>query len=130
MKKIFAFLGLIMMLGACSAGASKEAGFVGKTYQLQDAWNNAKITLGFAAEEPRFFGSVVNNYFGFYKTDGNKLSFGDAGSTMMMGPRDEMEAERNYFQLLPKISAYRFEGTDLILLTSDGSEYRFKEIAE
>ena len=110
MKKIFAVLNLLLLLGACSTGAEENAGFVGKNYQMQDAWNNTVITLGFAADEPRFYGSVVNNYFGNYQTDGNKITFGDAGSTMMMGPREEMEAERNYLQVLPQISSYRMDG--------------------
>ena len=130
MKKIFAVLNLLLLLGACSTGAEENAGFVGKNYQMQDAWNNTVITLGFAADEPRFYGSVVNNYFGNYQTDGNKITFGDAGSTMMMGPREEMEAERNYLQVLPQISSYRMDGTDLILSASDGKEYRFKEISK
>ena len=46
----------------------------------------------------------------------------------MMGPAEEMEAERLYLELLPKISTYRMDGTDLILLTADGAEYRFKEV--
>ena len=128
MKKILAFFSLIFLLGACSAESSQEAGFIGKNYQMQNAWNNAQITLGFDASEPRFFGSVVNNYFGFYKLNGNKLSFEDAGVTLMMGPAEEMEAERLYLELLPKISTYRMDGTDLILLTADGAEYRFKEV--
>ena len=128
MKKILAFFSLIFLLGACSAGSSQEAVFIGKNYQMQNAWNNAQITLGFDASEPRFFGSVVNNYFGFYKLNGNKLSFEDAGVTLMMGPAEEMEAERLYLELLPKISTYRMDGTDLILLTADGAEYRFKEV--
>lgn len=129
MRKIFAVLNLLMLLGACSAGTEENAGFIGKNYQMQNAWNNAVITLGFAADEPRFYGEVVNNYFGFYKVRGDKLSLGETGVTMMMGPREEMEAESKYLQILPQISSYRIDGTDLILLTSGGKEYRFKEIS-
>ncbi len=124
MKKLFAFLGLALM----AAGCSRQPEFQGKSYQLQEAQNNATVILEFAADEPRYYGAVVNRYFGTYELDGNKIKFGPAGVTMMMGPEDQMEAEYNYLQILPRIISYKMDGTNLVLITNNGQELGFKEV--
>lgn len=123
MKKILA-VGLALLAAACS----REPAFVGKAYQMMEAQNNAEIILEFAKDEPRFYGSVVNRYFGNYETDGSKIKFGAAGSTMMMGPEELMEAEYNYLQILPRVESYKMEGSNLVLITGNGQEIGFKEI--
>lgn len=124
MKKLLAFLGLVLMV----AGCSRQPSFQGKTYQMQNAQNDAEIILEFAADEPRYFGSVVNRYFGTYELDGSKIKFGPAGATMMMGPEELMEAEYNYLQILPRVVSYKMDGTSLVLVTNNGQELGFKEI--
>ncbi len=123
MKKIAA-LGLALAISACS----DRPEFAGKTYQLLEAQNGAEIILEFAKDEPRFSGSVVNRYFGDYQLDGSKIKFGPAGSTMMMGPEDQMEAEYNYLQILPRIKSYKMDGSNLVLITDNGQELGFKQI--
>ena len=110
------------------SGCSGQPAFKGKSYQLLEAQNNAKVILEFAQDENRYFGSIVNRYFGTYELDGNKIKFGPAGVTMMMGPEDQMEAEQNYLQILPRIVSYKMSGSNLVLVTNNGQELGFKEI--
>ena len=122
--KVFAFF---LLLNACSS--SPEQSFKGKEYQLMQAQNDVKVTLAFDTEGANFFGRVVNNYFGTYDVDGSKITLNLGGSTMMMGPEEETEAEQNFFQILPKVKSYKFSENTLILITDNGQELAFKEIA-
>ena len=125
MKKLFFVFGLLLILSACS----KEPSFVGKSYQLQNAQNGVKVTLGFDRNEPRYYGAVVNRYFGNYELDGSKIKFAPAGVTMMMGPEAEMEAEHNFLGILPHVVSYKMVGNNLVLITDNGQELGFKEIS-
>lgn len=126
MKKFAWVLLVLLSLGACSS--ESEQSFKGKEYKLLQAQNGANITIGFAPQENRYFGKVVNNYFGAYELDGDKIKFGPAGSTMMMGPQSEMEAEANFLQILPRITSWHFVNKNLVLVTDNGQELGFEEI--
>lgn len=127
MKRFLSLAFALLMLGACSKAENNS--FIDKEYQLKNAANNAEITLGFEGKDSRFFGkSAVNRYFGSYKLEGELLSFSPAGSTMMMGPRELMEAEQNYLQELSKIKSFKLDGKMLILYTSDNKELVFEQI--
>lgn len=94
MKKIVYVLSLLFMITACNGDNTT---FENNAYKLRNAKNGAEITLGFDGKDKRFFGrSAINRYFGTYKTEGDKLTFGPAGSTMMAGPGHLMAAEREY----------------------------------
>ncbi len=125
MKKVLAMF-LLFGLWACSS--QPEYSFKGKEYKLLQAQNDALITLGFAPEENRYFGKIVNNYFGTYEQDGEKITFPPAASTMMMGPQDMMEAEANFLQILPRIKSWKVEDNTLVLITDNGQELGFEEI--
>ncbi len=125
MKKVLAMF-LLFGLWACSL--QPEYSFKGKEYKLLQAQNDALITLGFAPEENRYFGKIVNNYFGTYEQDGEKITFSPAASTMMMGPQDMMEAEANFLQILPRIKSWKVEDNTLVLITDNGQELGFEEI--
>lgn len=89
--------------------------------------NGAEITLGFDGKDKRFFGrSAINRYFGTYKTEGDRLTFGPAGSTMMAGPGHLMAAEREYMQFLPQVATYRLDGNRLILSKANGESMVFE----
>lgn len=128
MKKYFAACLMLLAVAACSS--KPEQSFKGKEYQLLQAQNDAVITLAFDDQELRYFGKIVNNYFGSYELDGKKIKFGPAASTMMMGPEDLMEAEQNFLQILPKIVSYHFVDDNLVLVTDNGQELAFKYLGE
>ena len=97
MSKLFSLILGTLLFAACTAETPDS--FVGKEYKLQNAPANAEITLGFDGKENRFFGkSAINNYFGSYTLDGDKITFGPAGATMMAGPQELMTAEQEYLQ--------------------------------
>lgn len=122
MKQIMACVGLLLMLCGCFS----EPTLQGKNFELQNA-GAAKITLGFAKDEPRFYGAVVNRYFGNYKIEGNKIEFSPVGSTMMMGPEVEMKAEQEWLQMLPEVVEYKLDGNILMLKTKTSKEFKLKE---
>lgn len=128
MKNIFKLFTILLFAVSCSS--QPEPSFKGKNYQLLQPQNDVNVTLGFDKEQNKFYGKVVNNFFGSYKIDGQKINFGPVGSTMMMGTPDEMEAEMNFLQILPKIESYAFSGTSLILKTNNGQELGFREIGD
>ena len=123
MRKILCTLLTIIAITACS----KES-FKGKEYKLNNAENNAEIMIGFDEEKDRFFGSVVNRYMGAYKIDGNKISFGNAASTMMMGPQDLMQTEANYLKELAQVKSFTLKGEALTLELEDGKKLSYTEI--
>ena len=127
MKKLFAFL-TACLLSACSSSTDQ---LDNRTYRLQNAMNDAQITISFSPAELRYAGkSAVNRYFGTYKADGGKLTLGPAGVTMMMGPEPLMQAEQNYLQSLAKVVSFERQGDELTLTTSDGQKLVFRQTAE
>lgn len=125
MKKITAAALAVSILGACQ---TESATFKGKNYQLEAEDNVIAISLNFDSVGENYSGKVVNNYFGSYSTgENNAIFFGPAGATMMMGAREEMEAEGHYFQLLPQVSKFSLEGDTLTLYTTNGEKLVFKE---
>lgn len=127
MKKLFAFL-TACLLSACSSSTDQ---LDNRTYRLQNAMNDAQITISFNPAELRYAGkAAVNRYFGTYKADGGKLTLGPAGVTMMMGPEPLMQAEQNYLQSLAKVVSFERKGDELTLTTSDGQKLMFRQTAE
>ncbi len=125
MKKLLSLFAALFMLSGCFE--TSENTFKGKEYRLVSSPENMEITIGFAADENRFFGKALNNYMGSYQTDGNELVFSQAASTMMAGPQEMMKAESDYLAAFPKINAFELNGKKLILKTSDGKELVFEE---
>ena len=126
MKKIVYVLSLLFILSACG---NDNTTFVDNAYKLRNAKNGAEITLGFDGKENRYFGrAAINRYFGTYKTEGNKLNLGMAGSTMMAGPEPLMAAESEYLQFLPQIVTYRLDGNLLILSKANGESLIFERV--
>ncbi len=121
MKKGWALLGL-MLLAACGGSADFKAG----SYKLVDSLNNVPTTLTFDANG-HVNGKVVNYLMGSYKLSAkNNIKFGDMATTMMMGPADEMEAESDFLQILPRVKSYKMDGENLILVTDNGGELVFE----
>jgi heat shock protein HslJ len=131
-------IGIMMaaaLCGCCSKGvaptaapaaeeSAAEAILSGK-YETKAA-NGTKITLELDAGKNGYSGRVVNNYSGNYKTDGNRIAFGPAAATMMMGLPGPMEAERAYFKFLDKAAEYGTSSGVLMLIAIDGEKMEFE----
>ncbi|MFI3242290.1 MAG: META domain-containing protein [Alphaproteobacteria bacterium] len=118
----------IILLSLIFTSCSKQEELSSKTYTLTNPKQNTTITLGFNTKENRFFGKIINNFFGTYNIDGKKITFSPAGTTMMMGPQEAMEAEQDFLKTLPNISSYKIQDKTLTLNTSKGDKLIFTEI--
>ena len=121
MKKLFSILAGICLFVGCS-NAGEQISLAGKKFVMQNSEAGTTITLEFADSGNDYYGQVVNNYFGSYK-----ITFSAGGTTMMMGPREEMEAEGRYFADLDKVRNFTLQNDVLNLTTSDGKVLEFKE---
>ena len=126
MKKILSLLAGICLLAGCSS-AGEQISLAGKKFVLQNSEADTTVTLEFADSGNDYYGQVVNNYFGSYKIFNDKITFSAGGTTMMMGPREEMEAEGRYFADLDKVRNFTLQNDVLNLTTSDGKVLEFKE---
>ena len=122
---------LIMLLGICfltgCSNTVEQISLAGKKFVMQNSEAGTTITLEFADSGNDYYGQVVNNYFGSYKIFNDKITFSAGGTTMMMGPREEMEAEGRYFADLDKVRNFTLQNDILTLITSDGKALTFEE---
>lgn len=126
MKKIVYVLCSLFMLAACDGGNTT---IEGHKYKLRNGEPSAEITINFDGNENRFYGlSAINRYFGSYKTDGDKITLGAVGSTMMAGPEKLMAAERNYLHFLSEVKTYRLDGNRLVLSKANGESLVFEKV--
>ncbi|MEZ4771013.1 MAG: META domain-containing protein [Caldilineales bacterium] len=61
-----------------------------------------------------------NNYFGSYTLDGDSLTFGPMGATMMACPEPQSMQEQAYLAGLENVASYAIVGNQLHLLNADG----------
>ena len=122
MKKIFMALGMMFLI-SCNQPEVKLAG----EYKLIDAPFDAEITLSF--DDKNFAGlAAVNRYFGSFEQKQNDIKFNVAGTTMMMGPENLMQAEQTYIKNLSLVKSFVLKNNTLVLKITDGTELRFKKI--
>lgn len=126
MKKLLSLLLGICFLAGCS-NAGEQISLSGKKFVMQNSEAGTTVTLEFSDNGNDYYGQVVNNYFGSYKIFNDKITFSAGGTTMMMGPREEMEAEGRYFADLDKVKSFTLQNDVLTLTTSDGKVLEFKE---
>lgn len=124
--KPFALAAGILALAAC--GESKPNPELLKGANFVAAGNGADITLSFATDEMRVNGRVVNIYNGGYEVNGDQIKFGPFASTMMMGPRDAMQTEQDYFQFMATVDTYSLTDGRLTLKNADGKEIVFQQV--
>lgn len=118
MKKLV--LGVLMFLAACTG--EQTPAFKTGSYKLVDSLNNVPTTITFNSDG-KVSGKVVNNMMGSYTLgNNNSINISPMATTMMMGPEEAMEAERNFLQILPKIKSYKTQGEYLVLVTDNGGE--------
>lgn len=122
---------LMMLLGICfltgCSNTVEQISLAGKKFVMQNSEAGTTVTLEFADSGNDYYGQVVNNYFGNYKIFNDRITFSAGGTTMMMGPREEMEAEGRYFADLDKVRNFTLQNDILTLITSDGKALTFEE---
>ena len=121
MKKIFCAITFFLI--ACNSPESFKVG----TYKMLNSPNEAPITLSFNADGT-INAKVVNIIMGNYKVENNNLIIIPGGSTMMMGPEKEMEAEQYFLQVLLDVQSYKIIDNHLELFTSDNKQLIFELI--
>ena len=98
MKKIL--IAALLLLGACS----QDNAMTLKTgsYKLKNSMHNVPTILTLS-KDGKLNAKVVNVIMGEYTTSQDNITITPGGTTMMMGPQEEMEAEQNFIQALPLI---------------------------
>ena len=103
------------------------ADLYGREFILENKYTNIGITIGF--DTNRIYGfSGVNRYFaGYTLTNGNSIAIGALGSTMMAGPEENMNSERDFTALLSEASNITLSITNLEITTKSGEKLIFKD---
>ena len=125
MKKILFML--MFLLAACSQNNSDTLKI--GSYKMLNSMHDVPVILSFS-EDGSLNGKVVNIIMGQYELKGNNIVISPTGTTMMMGPQQEMEAEQNFIQALLLVKSYKMQGNNLILEMENGSEMGFEPYVE
>ena len=123
-KSLFA---LLLLLAACGKPAEPVA-LNGRNFTAT-APNGTVVTIGFDQTENRAFGRVVNRFTASYEVEGDKIKFGPAAATMMIGLPEPMLAERKFHEFLEKVSSFSLKDDVLTLTASDGETMTFTATA-
>lgn len=92
----------------------EQSGIEGKAWRAGDA----VLTL----EHGRVSGTGgVNRVMGEYRLEGTTLVFGPLATTMMAGPPERMEQERQLLALLARVGRWALDEGELVLLEPEGS---------
>ena len=119
--------------GELARFAAVDQGLAGTTWEVV-AYNNGKeavvsvinstqITADFDADGQITGTAGCNNYFASYETDGERISIGQAGATLMVcnEPAGIMEQEQLYLAALETAARYRIDGDTMEMRTADGA---------
>ena len=110
-KLIFSSVLLSLFLLGCKA-VNMEEMLNKKEYKLA---SNPKITIGF--DNGSVFGSSgVNRYIGSYTIKDGSITFSNLGSTMMMGPQEDMDNETKYLAGLKESLAVKFDKENNLII--------------
>ena len=130
MRKQIMITAVCVMLGACGGAVSDgyDGHLGGKEFSTRQS--GVKITLNFAADQPRAYGKIVNNYNSQYQVNGDSIVFQSVMSTKMMGLGDSMRVEDEYFKFLTDGNAktYNISGRTLTLKNAEGKEMKFERV--
>ena len=98
-----------------------------REFILENKYPNIGITLAFDTNKIYGF-SGVNRYFaGYTLTNENMISISPIGSTMMAGPEENMNAERDFTSLLPEASNITLSVNTLEITTKSGEKLIFRD---
>ncbi len=115
-KLILSAVLLSLFIFGCKAGNMEEV-INKKEYRLA---TNPKITIGF--DNGSVFGSSgVNSYTGSYSIKNGSITFGNMGSTMMMGLEEDMDNETKYLSSLKESLPVKLDKDNNLLI----GEYLF-----
>ena len=128
-------IGITMLGAGCVGEPVTNAPFEATTWVLvsygdpsdpQAALEDVEVTAVFSRESEADPGELngfagCNNYFGSFETDGNDLSIGDLGSTMMACEEAIMDQEAQYLSALEAANSYTIEG-DCLEISYDSAE--------
>ncbi len=116
-------------------GGAMEPNLEGTHWQLVSL-NEKELIAGTSIsgqfQEGQFAGKAgCNNYFTAFETEGGKLSFGTAGSTMMFcaEPEGVMDQESEYLSTLDSVASYRLEADKLEMMDAGGEVLLIFEVA-
>ena len=121
MKKIL--FAIMFLLSACSQNNSDT--FKVGSYKMLNSMHNVPVMLSFA-EDGSLNAKVVNIIMGQYELNGNNLIIIPSGTTMMMGPKKDMETEQNFIQSLLMVKSYKMQENNLVLEMENGSSMIFE----
>lgn len=95
-------------------------------YVYVDNGIKTDITLTFS-NDGRIFGFAgVNRYFAGYKLENDdQLILSPIGSTMMAGPLEKMDLEKNYFDLLKEANKVKICKNQITLMTNNNQMLKF-----
>lgn len=138
MKKVLLILALSGFIISCSTNKPMETRsdsmiveviqkeLIGTTWKLSQYFLDGKlkdVTISSKADlrfqDEKFYGDgSVNRFFGSYALNNNKISIGRIGTTLMMGPKDDMQQEYAFTTLLEKVTSYEIVGEKLKLFSN------------
>lgn len=105
-----------------------ESELIGKSFTLYNMFADYNINISFYDANNQVFGFAgVNTYRTSYSKNGGEVKFSGIIRTKMSGPKDIMDAENNYVKYLENTKYMFLKDNDLIIITSDSTELKFKE---
>ncbi|HEY6630511.1 MAG TPA: META domain-containing protein, partial [Rhizobiaceae bacterium] len=85
--------------------------------------DDAQSTFTVAPDGKVTGGGGCNRFFARAKVEGDRISIGKAGATMMACPEALMDQERKFFAALEKAATYRLDGDGkLFLVDANGAD--------
>ena len=105
---------------------------LGKEFALTNMYEGKTVTIAFSATNMLGGKAVINNYFGGFTLEGDKIKLSPMGSTKMAGPEEDMKAEMEYLQILNGADTIALNGDVLTITTTSGTNliYTFTQNVE
>ena len=105
-----------------------ESELKGKSFTLYNMFADYNINISFYDANNQVFGFAgVNTYRTSYSKNGDEVKFSGITRTKMSGPKDIMDAENNFVRYLESTKHMFLKDNNLIILTSDFTELKFRE---
>jgi putative lipoprotein len=117
---------IALALGACASEPEviETNTLVGTEWRAEDieqrgVVDRVQTTLRFETDDRVAGNGGCNRYFGGMTLDGNRVAFGNLGSTMMACPEAVMDQERRFLNALERTSSFRLDLQTGLLYLSD-----------